>query len=135
MGPEFGRSHTLNHRFTSATSSSVHSLLEAVEPQSWASTPIVCTSLEIGSLVGNIGEFEKHAFVLDLVRGTHTNRLFGHHHLDEFFVIHLTVAVDVGLAYHFVHLFVSELFTKVGHYVTELQSTKAALHLKADLIA
>ena len=48
-------------------------------------------------------------------------RLLGHHHLDELVIVHLAVAVHVGLADHLVHLLVGELLAEVGHHVTQLR--------------
>lgn len=40
------------------------------------------------------------------------------HHRHEFFVIHLTITIDVCFSDHFVDFFVSQFFTKVGHDMT-----------------
>ena len=46
--------------------------------------------------------------------------LLGHHHLDELLVIDLTVAINIGLADHFIDLLIGELLAQVGHDVTQL---------------
>jgi len=43
-----------------------------------------------------------------------------HHHCNEFFVVDLTVAVNVGLPDHFIDLLVCELLAEVGHDVPQL---------------
>ena len=42
------------------------------------------------------------------------------HHGDEFFVVDLAVAVDIGFADHLVHFLVRQLLAQVGHHVTQL---------------
>jgi len=48
--------------------------------------------------------------------------LLAHHHLHELLVVNLTVTVDVGFADHLIDFFVSQLFSQVGHHVTQLSS-------------
>merc|ERR1711997_618563 len=43
-----------------------------------------------------------------------------HHHLDELFVIDLSVTIDVRLADHLIHLFISKFLAKVCHDVAQL---------------
>jgi hypothetical protein len=45
--------------------------------------------------------------------------LLGHHHLDEFFVVDLSVSINIGLTDHLINLLVGELLTKVGHDMTQ----------------
>jgi hypothetical protein len=48
--------------------------------------------------------------------------LFGHHHLDELFVVDFAIAINISFANHFIDFLVRELLTKVGHDVTQLGS-------------
>ena len=45
--------------------------------------------------------------------------LFGHHHFDEFFVIDMTITIDIGFTDHFIDFFVGQFFTQIGHDVTK----------------
>ena len=42
-----------------------------------------------------------------------------HHHSDEFFVVDVSVSIDVGLSDHFINLFVSQLFSQICHHVAQ----------------
>ncbi len=48
--------------------------------------------------------------------------LLGHHHLDEFFVVDLTVTVNIGFTDQLIDFVIGQLFTEVGHDVTQLSS-------------
>lgn len=57
-----------------------------------------------------------------------------YHHLDEFVVVNLSVAVDIGLPDHLVHLLVGELLAEVGHDVAQLsRGDEAVAVLVKDL--
>merc|ERR1719218_220464 len=56
-----------------------------------------------------------------------TGSLLGHHHLDEFFVVDLTIAIDISFADHLIGLLVGEFLAKVGHDVSELSSADEAI--------
>ena len=49
------------------------------------------------------------------------------HHGDKFFIVDLAVAVNVGLADHFVHLLIGQLLAQVGHYVAQLGRRNVAI--------
>ena len=53
--------------------------------------------------------------------------LLGHHHLDEFFVVDLTITIDIGFTNHFVDFLVGELLSEIGHDVTEFSSADVAV--------
>ena len=60
--------------------------------------------------------------------------LLGHHHLDEFFVVNLTISVDIGFADHLVYFFVGKLLAQIGHNVTKFGGRdKAVAVLVEDL--
>merc|ERR1712211_200980 len=44
-------------------------------------------------------------------------RLLCHHHLDKLLIIDLSVAIDVSLSDHFIHLLIGQLLAQVGHDV------------------
>ena len=47
-------------------------------------------------------------------------RLFRHHHLDELFVVDLSIAIDVSFTDHLIDFLVGELLAEVGHDVAKL---------------
>lgn len=49
------------------------------------------------------------------------------HHGDKFFIVDLAIAVNVGLADHFVHLLIGQLLAQVGHYVAQLGGRNVAI--------
>lgn len=53
---------------------------------------------------------------IDYVQTLH---LLGHHHLYELFIVDLAITINISLTNHFINLLVSELFTEVGHDVTQ----------------
>uniref|UniRef100_A0A6V2M3V7 Uncharacterized protein n=1 Tax=Ditylum brightwellii TaxID=49249 RepID=A0A6V2M3V7_9STRA len=58
--------------------------------------------------------------------------LLGHHHLDKFFVVDLTISINIGLADHLINLLISELFPKVGHDVTQFGSRDEAISVLVE---
>jgi hypothetical protein len=48
--------------------------------------------------------------------------LFGHHHLHEFFVVDLTISINVRFTDHLINFFVSELLSEVCHDMTKFSS-------------
>merc|ERR1712057_41647 len=49
------------------------------------------------------------------------------HHLDKLVVVDLSITIEVGLLDHLVDLFLRELFTKVGHDVSQLSGRDEAV--------
>merc|ERR1712007_407327 len=58
---------------------------------------------------------------------THAFGSLGHHHLDEFLVIDLTVPIDVCLTDHLIDFLICELLTEIGHHVAELGRADEAI--------
>merc|ERR1719215_2275538 len=46
--------------------------------------------------------------------------LFCHHHFDKFFIVDLSVAINVGFPDHFINLLIGELLTQVCHDMAQL---------------
>lgn len=46
--------------------------------------------------------------------------ILGHHHLDELFVVDLTITIDISFADHLIDFLVRQLLTQVGHDVPQL---------------
>lgn len=62
-------------------------------------------------------------------------RSSGHHHPHEFFVVDVSIAIDVSLSDHLVNLLISQLLSQIGHDVSELSSRDQSItitikHLK-----
>lgn len=47
------------------------------------------------------------------------SNLLGHHHLDEFFIINLSIPINICFPNHLIHFFICKLLSKVGHDVTQ----------------
>jgi len=47
-----------------------------------------------------------------------TSDLLGHHHLDEFFVVDLTISINISFTDHFIDFFIGEFFSQIGHDVS-----------------
>ena len=57
---------------------------------------------------------------------------FLHHHLHEFLIVDLAIAVHVSLPDHLIHLLVCQLLPQVSHYMPQLHTTikyvRSAVH-------
>merc|ERR1719487_1435167 len=78
--------------------------------------------------VARLSCFSSHAASQPKLAHKHHHSL-GHHHLYEFFVVDLPVAIDVGLTDHLIHLFICEFLTKVGHHVPQLRRTDESVSI------
>ena len=58
--------------------------------------------------------------------------LLGHHHLDELFVVDLSISIDISLTDHLIDFLVSELLTKVGHKVTQFGGRNEAVSILVE---
>merc|ERR1719198_1341072 len=54
-------------------------------------------------------------------------RSLGHHHLHEFLVVDLPIAINISLTDHLVDFLIGELLTQVGHNVTQFSRTDEAI--------
>jgi len=55
-----------------------------------------------------------------------------HHHSYEFFIVDVTVSVNISLSDHLINLLVSQLFSEVGHHVSQLSSWNQAVSVTIE---
>jgi len=89
------------------------------------------------SLIYNI-VLKKRKFALTymiyyrFMQGFMCMNLLSHHHSDEFFVVDVTITIDISFSDHFIDFFVSQLFTQVGHNVSQFSSRDQTIAISIE---
>ena len=56
----------------------------------------------------------------------------GHHHSHEFLVVDMPIPIDISLSDHFIHLFVSQFLSQVGHHVSQFSSRNESISISIE---
>lgn len=60
------------------------------------------------------------------------NKSFGNHHSNEFFVVNVSITINISFSNHFINFIVCQFFSKIGHNVSQFSSWDKSVSISIE---